>query len=164
MIRNNVNILISFLVGFVLPSVQVMSFQSIATKLTTKTTTKLHMAPKFDKKTQKWIPSSDDEMPSAGYDKIGTLLRHGPIPYFNRLFKESDYEQGVLKFMAQDKCNRMEAQGNMDAYLANPNDWAYNRFQEQEKGFKVDYVTLNEAQILLTTVWGSVVVLLGARA
>jgi len=58
------------------------------------------MAPRFDKKLNKWIPTSSAEGPEAGYDIWGTVLRHGPVPFFNRIFKADDYEQGVLKFMA----------------------------------------------------------------
>jgi hypothetical protein len=46
----------------------------------------------------------------------------------------------------------------MDAYLRNPNDWATNRMQEDSKGIKVDYVTINQKQIILTVVWSAIVV------
>ena len=75
------------------------------------------MAPRFDKKLNKWIPISEDEGPSAGYPPVGSLLRHGPLPYLRRVFQPDEYEQAVLKFMAVDKCDRNTAQGNMDAYI-----------------------------------------------
>ena len=81
-----------------------------------KATTSLGMAPKWDG--DKWVPTSDAEGPSAGYGPGKTLLLHGPIPFYNRIFKADDYEQAVLKFMAGDKVDRTEAQGNMDFYLS----------------------------------------------
>jgi hypothetical protein len=77
----------------------------------------LSMAPKYDKKTEKWSPSKPEEGPEAGYGPNKTLLLHGPKPYFQRIFTPDDYEQAVLKFMSSDKCSRDVAQGNMDAYL-----------------------------------------------
>lgn len=53
----------------------------------------LAMAPKFDKKTNKWSPSSPEEGPAGGYDVWGTVIRHGPVPFFNRIFKADEYEQ-----------------------------------------------------------------------
>jgi len=76
----------------------------------------LQMAPKWDG--EKWQPSGPEEEPGAGYGIGKTLLLHGPKPFFNRVFQPDDYEQAVLKFMAQDKCGRIEAQGNMDFYLS----------------------------------------------
>ena len=70
---------------------------------------------KFDKTLQKFVPDGPQDEASAGYDKVGTLLRHGPQPFFQRIFKADDYEQGVLKFMAIEECDRNAAQGNMDA-------------------------------------------------
>ena len=146
--------------------------------------TSLNMAPRFDKAEQKWFPTKAEEGPEAGYPPVKTLLLHGPKPYFQRVFTPDEYEQAVLKFMAGDKCSRDEAQGNMgeydtsridqlllsaviaiklttvtfsDAYLRNPNDWAYNRIQEEKRGFKVDYVTLNQKQLFLTLAWAAIV-------
>ena len=87
-------------------------------------TTLLNMAPKFDKTQNKWLPTSPEEEPEAGYDIWGSLLRQGPNPFFNRLLRGEEYEQGVLKFMAGDNVDRNTAQAEMDAYLQNPNDWA----------------------------------------
>ena len=71
----------------------------------------LHMVPKYNG--NEWVASSPDEGPEAGYDALQTLLMHGPKPWFSRVFTPKDYEQAVLKFMAGDKCSRIEAQGNM---------------------------------------------------
>jgi hypothetical protein len=84
----------------------------------------LGMAPRYDNVSNKWMPTSPEEGPEAGYDILGSLLRQGPAPAFNRIFKAGDYEQAVLKFMAGDKVDRMTAQAEMDAYLSNPSDWA----------------------------------------
>ena len=82
---------------------------------TTTTTTTLRMAPKWDG--DQWVATTPEEGTDA-YPAYKTLLLHGPIPFYNRVFKAGDYEQAVLKFMASDKCDRLEAQGNMDFYLA----------------------------------------------
>jgi len=77
-----------------------------ASVISTTTTNKrsisssLGMAPKFDKQLNKWVPSSSEEGPEAGYDIWGTVIRHGPVPFFNRIVKADEYEQGVLNFMA----------------------------------------------------------------
>jgi hypothetical protein len=124
--------------------------------LRTTISTTLHMVPVFDKSTQLWSPGSEEDLPSAGYDVLGTLLRQGPNPTFQRLFKTDDYEQAVLKYMAAEKCSRNAAQGNMDAYLRNPNDWAYNRM----KGYDIDYARINTKDLVLVGGW-SVFVLAG---
>ena len=115
----------------------------------------LAMAPKF--KNGEWVPTKPEEGPEAGYPPIRTLLLHGPKPYFQRIFSPNDYEQAVLKFMAGDKCSRDVAQGNMDAYLRNPNDWAYNRLESERKGFEIDYVTLDTKSLVLTVVWAFII-------
>lgn len=117
------------------------------------------MAPKFDTGLNKWVVSSPDEGPEAGYGPFGSLLRQGPLPFFNRVVKADEYEQAVLKFMAGDQADRKQAQAEMDAYLANPNDWAYNRMQ----GYKMNYLTLKKKQIALTVVWSVLILSLGAR-
>jgi hypothetical protein len=114
------------------------------------------MVPKFNGNA--WEPTKPEEGPSAGYGVTKTLLLHGPLPFYNRVFKADDYEQAVLKFMAGEKCDRIEAQGNMDFYLANPNDWAFNRFEMEKRGIKYDYTTLQPKALGLTLVWSSIVV------
>lgn len=111
------------------------------------------MAPRFDRKEQKWLYGGPEDEPSAGYDALGSLLRHGPLPFFQRVFKADEYEQAVLKFMAVEKLDRNQAQGNMDAYLRNPNDWAIERFQMQKTGSKIDYAKLETKSLVLTLAW-----------
>jgi hypothetical protein len=110
---------------------------------------------KFDKKDSKWIATAPEEMPDAGYGPIKTLLLHGPEPFISRMVSSDDYEQSVLKFMAGDKVSRIEAQGNMDAYLRNPADWAFNRMEEQSKGKKYDYWTLKPKKAIVVSVWSA---------
>lgn len=117
------------------------------------------MAPRFDKQLNQWVATSPDEGPEAGYDIWGTVIRHGPVPFFNRIVKAGEYEQGVLKFMAGDNADRNTAQAEMDAYLSNPNDWAYNRL----KGYNVDYLAINQKQVTLNLVWATFILSLGAR-
>jgi hypothetical protein len=105
----------------------------------------------------KWIATSPEEMPAAGYDPIKTLLLHGPEPFISRVFSPDDYEQSVLKFMAGDKVSRLEAQGNMDAYLKNPGDWAFNRLEEQRTGKRNDYWTLQPKKAIVVSVWSAFV-------
>ncbi len=58
---------------------------------------------------------------SASYGPLGSLIRQGPKPFINHLLFPEQYDQAVLKYMAGEGCDRKEAQGNMDAYLENPN-------------------------------------------
>jgi hypothetical protein len=83
----------------------------------TGSSSRLSMAPKYDKKTSKWSPTKPEDGPENGYGVVRTLLLHGPLPWFQRVFKPEDYNQAVYKFMAGEKCSRDVAQGNMDAYL-----------------------------------------------
>lgn len=119
----------------------------------------LGMAPRYDKQLNRWEITSPEEGPEGGYDIWGTVIRHGPVPLFNRIAKADEYEQGVLKFMAGDKVDRMTAQAEMDAYLANPNDWAYNRLN----GYNVDYLSINQKQLTLNLVWSALILTLLAR-
>jgi len=121
---------------------------------------RLWMVPRFDKASQKWFPTTDEEGPSAGYGIVGSLYRAGPVPFFQRIVNGDTYEQAVLKYMAQEKCDRKEAQGNMDAFLENPQDWAYQKMQEKSGAAKKDYANANmdPKQIILSTVWACVVV------
>ena len=47
--------------------------------------------PKFDKATQKWLITSPEQGPEAGYPVINTLLLHGPKPWFQRIFNKDEY-------------------------------------------------------------------------
>eukprot|EP00529_Nitzschia_sp_RCC80_P036575 CAMPEP_0113463242 /NCGR_PEP_ID=MMETSP0014_2-20120614/12538_1 /TAXON_ID=2857 /ORGANISM="Nitzschia sp." /LENGTH=190 /DNA_ID=CAMNT_0000355193 /DNA_START=57 /DNA_END=629 /DNA_ORIENTATION=- /assembly_acc=CAM_ASM_000159 len=108
--------------------------------------------PTFNKKTQRWEAGKDAE---EGYDVVGTLLRNGPVPTFTRLTNPDDYEQAVFKFQAKEKCNINQAQGNMDAYFENPNDWAFQRMTEERGGYKRDYgAPLDPKDVSLRLVWG----------
>ncbi|KAG7369816.1 hypothetical protein IV203_027562 [Nitzschia inconspicua] len=108
--------------------------------------------PKFNTKTQRWEKAPNAEQ---GYPLYETALRNGPVPFFTRLTQSDDYEQAVLKFQASEKCSINEAQGNMDAYFENPNDWAFQRLQEERGGYKRDYgAPLDPKQVALTLVWG----------
>ena len=63
--------------------------------------------------------------------------------------------------MAGDKVDRMTAQAEMDAYLANPNDWAYNRLNN----YNVDYLAIDKKKVALTLVWSvAILSLLGRGA
>ena len=116
---------------------------------------------KFDKEQNKWITTDPaTEGPEAGYDVIGSLLRSGPKAPIVRLINPDKYEQAVLKFMASDNVDRLEAQGNMDAFFENAQDWAYYRTQ----GLRPDYVTIKTDQIVLRVVWSAIVFGLGGRA
>lgn len=55
-----------------------------------------------------------------GYGPVGSLLRQGPVPFFIRITKPDTYNAAVEKYMALEKCDRMTAQGNMDAYFQDP--------------------------------------------
>ena len=52
-----------------------------------------------------WIYQT--ESPSAGYNLIGSLYRAGPVPFFQRIVNADSYEQAVLKYMAQEGCDRV---------------------------------------------------------
>jgi len=56
-----------------------------------------------------------------GYGPAGSLIRQGPVPYLIRLIKPDTYEAAVNKYMAKEKCSKLEAMANMDAYFMDPN-------------------------------------------
>ena len=111
------------------------------------TTLRRPMAPRFDASTQRWMPSTETERAAAGYSPVRSLLRHGPKPFLIRLTNPDAYDQAVLKFMAAEACDRTTAQGNMDRYFENAQDWAFERMEMQNKGKVYDYVTLDTKQI-----------------
>uniref|UniRef100_A0A7R9WMS3 PSI-F n=1 Tax=Craspedostauros australis TaxID=1486917 RepID=A0A7R9WMS3_9STRA len=150
---------IAFCILACLPTIALAFTATTIASSLTRSSSSLNMAPRYDKKAERWSPSSDDESAAAGYDIWGSLLRQGPQPFFQRLVKPDDYDQAVLKFMAGDKVDRNTAQAEMDAYLRNPNDWAYTRMG----GYKVDYLTINKKQVALTVVWSALILTLGAR-
>lgn len=108
--------------------------------------------PTFDRKTERWSPAPDAEEP---YGIGRTLLGNGPVPFFTRLTQGDDYMQAVYKFQAREKCTIRYAQGNMDAYFENPNDWAYQRKVEERGGYKKDYgAPIPVEDVALTVIWG----------
>jgi hypothetical protein len=128
----------------------VNAFGSFGAK--SKAATKTGM-PTFDTKTQLWSPAADAEEP---YPIGRTLLGNGPLPAFTRLTNSDDYMQAVYKFQANEKCDIRYAQGNMDAYFENPNDWAYQRRVEERGGYKKKYgAPIPQKQVILTIVWGT---------
>jgi hypothetical protein len=138
------------LVAFVASTTDALAFTKTKAKTNQLSAKDL---PKFDKSTQRWQPAPTAE---PGYPIYETLLRNGPVPFFTRLTNPGDYEQAVLKFQANEKCPINEAQGNMDAYFENPNDWAYQRTVEDRGGYKKNYgAPLDPKQVGLTVVWGT---------
>eukprot|EP00978_Attheya_sp_CCMP212_P016024 scaffold41671_cov46-Attheya_sp.AAC.1 len=119
----------------------------------------LEMVPKFDQRSARWEPQTDEDGPQSGYGILGSLLRQGPLPFFQRVTSGDNYDQAVLKLMASEGLDRNEGQGSMDAYLNNPNDWAMVKLQENETGEKYDFVTvnMNPKQIGLTIIWACIV-------
>ena len=90
-----------------------------------------------------------------GYDAFGTLTRQGPVPFFIRIFKTDTYNAAVDKYMKLEKCSRLEAMANMDAYFQDPNGWAGNKLRERKSGKKIDYINVNQSKssLALTAVW-----------
>ena len=126
----------------------------------------LFMAPRYDKETKRWSPTSPEEEASAGYSPFGSLLRQGPVPFFQRLRDPDGYDQGVLKMLANENfASRDEAPGNMDAYLQNPNDYALQKLEEKRTGVKYDYANANMsvADLALTAAWAGVLLSVVAR-
>ena len=117
----------------------------------------LNMVPRYDASTQRWTPETEEESAAAGYPAIRSLLRHGPGAFITRVTNPDLYDQAVMKFMANDKVGRWEAQGNMDRCNENAQDWMYERMEADSKGKKLDYVTLNPKQVILSCVWAGIV-------
>lgn len=122
--------------------------------------TSLSMAPRFDKATEKWVATKPEEEMGSSYGPIGSLIRAGPKPFFQHLFFPDVYDQAVLKYMARDGCDRKEAQGNMDFFIENPNDWTYYKLQEKEGKLKYDFANANTSpkQLALSGAWSIVVI------
>lgn len=108
--------------------------------------------PTLDKKTNTWVKAPDDDG-KYPYDPIGSLLRHGPAPFFTRLTNPGEYEQAVLKYMATANVDRAEATGNMDAKLNNAMDWTYQKMAEKKGAPKVDYTQLKKKDAILSVIW-----------
>ena len=52
--------------------------------------------PTFDDATKRYVKNPDDDgvLP---YDAVGAALRHGPVPFFTRIFNADEYEQGEYR-------------------------------------------------------------------
>lgn len=109
--------------------------------------------PKLNKTTGKYeaSPNDDGQYP---YGPVGSLLRHGPNPFFKRIADSQGYEQDVLDYMYLMNVDRSEATGNMDAKLNNALDWTYQKMAEKKGKPKVDYTVLKVKDAILTSVWG----------
>lgn len=66
----------------------------------------------------------------------------------------------IFPDMAVEKVDRKEAQGNMDAFFENPQDWGYQKLQEKNGAPKKDFANANTSpkQLILSGVWSLVVV------
>mmetsp|Transcript_23823 Transcript_23823/g.34808 ORF Transcript_23823/g.34808 Transcript_23823/m.34808 type:complete len:206 (+) Transcript_23823:72-689(+) len=131
-----------------------------AARVLTRNASHLSMVPRYDPFTGVWEPMTEDDKPSAGYGPLGSLIRSGPLPFIQRIINPDSYEQGVLKYMANEGVDRMEAQGNMDAYMENPNDWAYQKLEEKRgKVPKKNYANNNTSpkQLILSGIWACIV-------
>lgn len=106
-----------------------------------------------------------ERLGGEGYGPFGSLTRQGPVPFFIRLVKPDTYEAAVNKYMLLEKCSRLDAQANMDAYFQDPNGWAGNKLRERKGGAKLDYANANQdpAQLALTAVWAIAITSLAAR-
>lgn len=95
------------------------------------------------------------ESKEEGYGPVGSLIRQGPVPFFIRITNPDTYEAAVKKYMALEKCDRMTAQGNMDAYFQDPNGWAGNKLRARKTGKDLDYANMNTEpkQLILTAIW-----------
>jgi len=143
-----------FLVSTLLPS-GVKSFSPASGNIRPSTSLFAKKAsnqfPVYDKVAEKWVATSPEQ--EGGYGVVGSLLRAGPLPFFARITKPDVYEQSVLKYMATDKCDRQEAQGNMDAFNENPGDWQYQKLQEKAGKPKRDYGNLDVKKGALAITW-----------
>ena len=72
-----------------------------------------------------FLASAEALAPSQrdGYGLLGTLIRQGPVPLVTRITQPEKYELSVQVYMAKEGCSKEEAQGNMDAFFANQNEW-----------------------------------------
>jgi hypothetical protein len=149
-------IVAGLLVAF-LPGVTAFVPHAEVSSPTKPSSSSLEMVPKFNPAEQKWIPSSEEESDTASYPPVRSLLRHGPKAFSVRVTQPGMYDQAVLKFMAGDKVVRWEAQGNIDRFNENGQDWIFERLESKRKGYKLDYVTLDPKQVVLSSVWAGIV-------
>lgn len=159
------SLLLLLLAPFIISTISAFSPPSTHTRTTTSTTpTQLHALPTpermfeykskpptFNKQTSLWEPSIETE--DSPYGPWGSFLRGGPSPFLVRVLSPNEYDQAVFKYMAQTKCSRAEAQGNMDAFFNNAADWAYQKSEEARGRPKVDYTELKPKQAILVITW-----------
>jgi hypothetical protein len=109
----------------------------------------------------KQIIGDDDN----GYGLPGTLVRQGPTAFFARILSPVDYEMGVQKFMLARRVTRREAQGNLDAVLADPNSWLLEELHAQSAEdrntthYLPDYANANVSPraLMLSGVWALII-------
>jgi hypothetical protein len=97
-----------------------------------------------------------NENPEDGYGPMGSLLRQGPVPFFIRIVKPDTYEAAVQKYMKLEKCSKIEAQANMDAYFQDPNGWAGAKLRQKNTGQPApDYINVGQdpQSLILTAIW-----------
>ena len=146
-----------FAEAFAMVPISIHTHRFVVTK-----TTCSGMSPKYDPLTKRWW---SDDSSEPGYGPIGTLLRQGPVPFLQRIRDPDMYNQGVLKMMAKNKMTRNQAQGNMDAYLQNPNDWILQKLEDKRNGNDYDYENANmePRQLLLTGIWSTLLLGIAGR-
>jgi hypothetical protein len=138
---------------FLLVSLFALSSAFAPARMTKRTSGALSAAkPKYNAKTQTWVPAAGDDG-KYPYGAVGALLRHGPTPFITRLTNPAEYEQGILKYMANAGVSRAEATGNMDAKLTNGPDWMFQKMAEKKGATKVDYTELKKKDAILVLVW-----------
>jgi hypothetical protein len=100
-----------------------------------------------------------------GYGPIGSLLRQGPVPFFIRIVNPSTYDAAVEKYMALEKCDRITAQANMDAYFQDPNGWAANKLRSRKTGVDINYnqANMDPKSLVLTAIWSAGLAYLAIR-
>jgi hypothetical protein len=108
--------------------------------------------PKYNAKAQTWTPAPGDDG-KYPYDAFGALLRHGPAPFISRVTNPVEYEQGILKYMANGGVSRAEATGNMDAMINNRPDWMLQKMAEKKGAAVVDYTELKKKDAALVLIW-----------
>ena len=104
--------------------------------------------------------------PDVGYGPLGSLTRQGFVPWVIRLVRPQTYDEAVTKYVSLEKCSRLEAMANMDAYFADPNGWAGNKMRERSgKMQKIDYINANQdtSSLYLTSFWAVGIIGLGIR-
>ena len=102
---------------------------------------------------------------SSGYGPFGSLLRQGPVPFLIRIANPSTYDAAVNKYMLLEKCDRITAQANMDAYFQDPNGWAANKLRSRTTGIDINYnqANVDPKSLVLTAIWTAGLIFLSYR-